>query len=35
LNGDVRECEIHQHRFAAPDAAPQIDACGRVGFVAE
>ena len=35
LEGDVIEGEIHQHRLAAPDAAPQIDACGRVGFVAE
>ena len=32
---DVREGEVHQHRLAAPDAAPEIDASGTVGPVAE
>ena len=34
LDVDVREGEVHQHRLAAADAAPQIDA-GRAAIAAE
>ena len=35
LHVDVVEGEVHQHRFAAPDPAPQIDAGGPAARLAE
>ena len=32
LDLDMGEGEIHQHRLAAPDAAPEIDAGGTLGL---
>ena len=32
---DAVEEQVHQHRLAAPDAAPQIDAARRLGLAAE